>query len=65
MVPFKPTCNSPTSPSDKVNNLTPAKDFEQARYILLVTREAIEGFGDKDLEAACPSVLKHLLVTGS
>jgi hypothetical protein len=61
MVPFKPTCNSPTSPS----HTGKGKLFEQARYILLVTREAIEGFGDKDLEAACPSVLKHLLVTGS
>ena len=40
------------------------KLLEQARDVLLVTREAIEGFGDKDLKAACPSILKHLLVTG-
>jgi hypothetical protein len=38
--------------------------LEQARYILLVAREAIEGFSDEDLKPACPSILKHLLVTG-
>ena len=41
------------------------KLFEKAGDILLVTREAIVGFGDKYFKAACPSILEHLLVPGS
>ena len=41
------------------------KLFEQARYILLIAGEAIEGLGDKNLEAPGPGILEDLLVTGA
>ena len=49
-----------------MTNLTPAKRklLEQAGYVLLIAREAIEGFGDEDLKAACAGILEHLLIAG-
>ena len=41
-----------------------AKLLEQARDILLVTRQAVEGFGDEDLKTSGASILEHLLVSG-
>jgi hypothetical protein len=37
----------------------------QARDILLIAREAIESFGDKNVKAACPGIFEHLLIAGA
>jgi hypothetical protein len=39
------------------------KLFEQARYILLIAGETIEGLGDKNVEVLGAGILEHSLVT--
>ena len=44
-------------------NIYEAQDLEQARHMLLISREAIQGFCHHNLEQAGPRILQQLLIS--